>query len=120
MVKKRNRTKPTATFEERLAEQARQFEEAANRLPDGSKAREVLLRRARQMETASRINKWLSSPELRRASAHENLPVDQKIRSPVLLTLGTLEGAAKGQRCDMAGTTHGLPLWTTISPSLRV
>ena len=97
MVKKRNRTKPTATFEERLAEQARQFEEAANRLPDGSKAREVLLRRARQMETASRINKWLSSPELRRASAYENLSIRKsKIASPVDPWYNST-GAAKGQ-----------------------
>ena len=64
MVKKRNRTKHTTTFEERLAKQAQKFKEAANELPDGSQARERLLRRARQLETASQINKSLSSPEL--------------------------------------------------------
>lgn len=62
MAKKRNRTKQTATFEERLAGQAHKFTEAANRLPHGSKARDLLLQRARQIETASHINKWLSSP----------------------------------------------------------
>ena len=64
MGKIRNRTRPTASFEERLAEQAQKFREMANKLPDGSKARELLLRRARQMETTSDINKWLRSPEL--------------------------------------------------------
>jgi hypothetical protein len=44
----------TATFEERLAEQAQKFRQMANQLPDGSKARDVLLRRARQMESESR------------------------------------------------------------------
>ena len=52
-----------ATFEERLAEEARQFKEAAEK-PPGSTARELLLRRARQAETASRMNDWLSSPGL--------------------------------------------------------
>jgi uncharacterized protein HemY len=64
MAKKRNRAKHTATFEERLAEQALKATEAADKLPGDSKARERLLRRARQLETASDINKWLSSPEL--------------------------------------------------------
>ena len=53
-----------ATFEERLAEEARQFKEAAEKQPPGSTARELLLRRARQAETASRMNDWLSSPGL--------------------------------------------------------
>jgi hypothetical protein len=61
MAKKRNRAKHTATFEERLAEQAQKFTKAAQKLPNGSQARERLLQRARQVETASHINKWLSS-----------------------------------------------------------
>ena len=97
MIERRNRTKNVATFEERLAEQAQKFTEAANKLPNGSKARELLLRRARQMETASRINKWLSSPELRRASAYENLSIRRgKIASPVDPWYNST-GAAKGQ-----------------------
>ena len=78
MIKRRNRTKNAATFEERLAEQAEKFTEAANKLPNGSKARERLLQRARQVETASDINKWLSSPELQPTRALENLLSDQK------------------------------------------
>jgi hypothetical protein len=63
-VKTRRRIKHKTTFEERLAEEARRFKEAAEQQPPGSKARELLLRRARQAETASRMNDWLSSPGL--------------------------------------------------------
>jgi hypothetical protein len=52
------------TFEERLEEEARRFKQEAEMLPIGSRAREGLLRRARQAETASQINKWVSSPGL--------------------------------------------------------
>jgi hypothetical protein len=78
MAKKRNRAKHTATFEQRLAEQAQKFTEAANKLPNGSKPRERLLQRARQVETASDINKWLSSPELEPTRALEDLFSCQK------------------------------------------
>jgi hypothetical protein len=60
----RKRTKHQTTFEERLAEEARLFKEAAEKQLPGSKARELLLRRARQAETASHMNDWLSSPGL--------------------------------------------------------
>jgi hypothetical protein len=50
------------TFEERLAEEARRFKKAAEEQPPGSTARELLLRRSRQAETASRMNDLLSSP----------------------------------------------------------
>jgi hypothetical protein len=60
----RKRVKHLTTFEERLAEEARRFREAAEEQPAGSKARELLLRRARQAETASHMNDWLSSPGL--------------------------------------------------------
>jgi hypothetical protein len=46
--------KHKTTFEERLAEEARRFKEAAEEKPLGSMARKLLLRRARQAETASR------------------------------------------------------------------
>jgi hypothetical protein len=78
MAKKRNRAKHTATFEERLAEQAQKFMEAANKLPNGSKARDWLLQRARQVETASDINKWLSSPERQPTGALEDFLAGQK------------------------------------------
>lgn len=52
------------TFEQRLAEEAIRFREAAERERPGSTARELLLRRARQAETASHINDWLNSTGL--------------------------------------------------------
>jgi hypothetical protein len=60
----RKRTKHQTTFKERLAEEARLFKEAAEKELPGSKARELLLRRAREAETASQMNDWLSSPGL--------------------------------------------------------
>jgi hypothetical protein len=36
----------------------------AQKLPHG-KERDALVRRARQLQTASQINQWLSSPELK-------------------------------------------------------
>jgi hypothetical protein len=62
MVQQRKRIKHKTTFEERLAEEAERFRRAAEEQPPGSTARELLLRRARQAETASRMNEWLSSP----------------------------------------------------------
>jgi hypothetical protein len=61
---KRQKIKHKTTFEKRLAEEARRFKEAAEEQPLGSTARELLLRRARQAETASHMNDWLSSPGL--------------------------------------------------------
>lgn len=65
MVKVRKRVKQTMTFEERLAVEAEKFKEAAEREPPGSLSRELLLRRARQAETASHINDWLRSAGLK-------------------------------------------------------
>jgi hypothetical protein len=64
MVRQRKSIKQKATLDERLAEEARRFKEAAEQQPPGTLARELLLRRARQAETASRMNDWLSSPGL--------------------------------------------------------
>jgi hypothetical protein len=61
---KRQRTKHKATFEERLSEEAKRLKEAAEQQPPGSLARDRLLRRARQAETAAHISDWLSSPGL--------------------------------------------------------
>jgi hypothetical protein len=44
-------------------EQAEAFKREAEKLPYG-REREELLRKARQLETASRINEWVSSPGL--------------------------------------------------------
>ena len=41
------------------------IEDAAEKQPLGSMARELLLRRARQAETAAHISDWLRSSELR-------------------------------------------------------
>jgi hypothetical protein len=78
MTKKRKRVKHIETFEERLAQEAIKFKEAADKQPIGSMARELLLRRARQAETASHINQWLSSPGLQPPKALNNLLADQQ------------------------------------------
>jgi hypothetical protein len=62
-MKKRQRIKHTATFDERLAERAKHLKDQARAMPAGQ-TRDDLLRRARQMETASHINEWLCSPGL--------------------------------------------------------
>jgi hypothetical protein len=56
---------PKPTFEQRLAQEAHRVKERAETLPPGQE-RELLSRKARQLETASRINDWLSSPGLQR------------------------------------------------------
>jgi len=61
----RSGVKNIPSFEERLAQEALELKAAAYKLPIGSRARELLLRRARQAETGSNIDKWLSSPGLR-------------------------------------------------------
>ena len=72
MVKQRRRVKHEKTFEERLAEEAERFREAAARLSPGT-ARESLLKRARQTETASLINAWLKSRGLQPPKGLEDL-----------------------------------------------
>lgn len=69
---KRERRKNTQTFEERLAEEAQFFRREAEKLPPGT-PRELLLRRARQAETASQISGWLKSPGLQPPVAIESL-----------------------------------------------
>jgi hypothetical protein len=56
-----NKKPTTEKMWERLAEQMR---EEARKLPPG-RARERMLSKARQLETASKLNGWLSSPGLR-------------------------------------------------------
>jgi hypothetical protein len=56
--------KQPQSLEERLFEEAKRLREEAKSHPHGA-VREALLRKARQAETASRINEWLSSPGLR-------------------------------------------------------
>jgi hypothetical protein len=54
MVQQRKRVRHPETFEERLSKEAVKFKEAADKLPPGSFARELLLRRVTQAETASK------------------------------------------------------------------
>ena len=49
------------TIEEKWRQQAEAAKNEAQKLPHG-KEREALVRKARQLETASHINEWLSSP----------------------------------------------------------
>jgi len=72
MAQQRKRVKHTTTFEQRLAAEAQEFMEAAEKQPAGSVARELLLRRARQAQTAAHINDWLTSPGLRPPKELEN------------------------------------------------
>jgi hypothetical protein len=64
-MQKRRRIRHEKTFEERLAEEAIRFREAAKKQSPGGPAQELLLRRARQAETAAHISDWLRSAELR-------------------------------------------------------
>ena len=57
------RRKQTQSLEERLSEEAKRLHDEAKLLPPGPQ-RETLLRRARQAETGSHMNEWLSSPGL--------------------------------------------------------
>ena len=61
MAQHRRRVKHTATFEERLAEEAQKFKEAAEKEVPGSMARELLLRGVRQAEMASFMRQRLAS-----------------------------------------------------------
>jgi hypothetical protein len=61
MKKRRNRRKHTVSFDDRLRQAAQAASDAAAQLPQGSE-RDVLLQKARQAETALRINGWLASP----------------------------------------------------------
>jgi hypothetical protein len=52
------------TIEQKWHQQSEEAKQQASQLPHG-REREALARKARQLETASQINQWLSSPELR-------------------------------------------------------
>jgi hypothetical protein len=60
----RRRFKQTQSLEERLSEESKRLREEAKLLPPGA-ARDEIIRKARQAETASRMNEWLTSPGLR-------------------------------------------------------
>lgn len=58
---KRRRFKNSSTLQQRLVDAAERSRKAAEGLPLGPD-REQILDRARQFETASDVDKWLSSP----------------------------------------------------------
>ena len=60
VMKRRQRSNHTLTFEERLKQQAERLRHEARGLPLGTKRIE-LLKRARQAETAAGISRWLAS-----------------------------------------------------------
>jgi hypothetical protein len=78
MVIRRRRFKHIKTFQDRLAEEAEQSKAAAAQQPPGSHARELLLRRARQAETAAHIVAWLKSPGLRPPEELANMRAGRK------------------------------------------
>jgi len=59
----RRRIKHTMSFDERLADRAERLRDQAKTLSPGIE-RDELIRKARQAETASRVNEWLTSPGL--------------------------------------------------------
>ena len=61
---KRRRFKQTVNLEERLGREAIRLREEAKLVPPGIE-REMLLRLARQADTASHISVWLRSPGLK-------------------------------------------------------
>jgi hypothetical protein len=63
MSKLRPRVKHEKTFQQRLADEAQRYKEAADTLPPG-KARELLLRRIQKAKTAAHIDDWVKSPGL--------------------------------------------------------
>jgi hypothetical protein len=52
------------TVEQKWRQQSEAAKNEAQKLPHG-RERDALVRKARQLETASQINKWLSSAELK-------------------------------------------------------
>lgn len=63
MTKKRNRTRPTLTLQERLNKFTQEARAAARKLPAGSE-RHTLLQKARDGEAAAEMERLLSAPGL--------------------------------------------------------
>jgi hypothetical protein len=63
MIVRRRRFKQTTSLQDRLASFAQEARKQAARLPPGSEKQD-LLRRARQAETAARLDSWITSPGL--------------------------------------------------------
>jgi len=63
MIKKRNRTRPALSLQERLTRFTQDARAAAKRLPAGAE-RHTLLQKVRDGEAAAEMERWLSSPDL--------------------------------------------------------
>lgn len=63
-MQKRRRFKQIDPLDKRLSEEVERLRKEARGTPPGV-AREQILRRARQAETAAKMSEWLSSPGLR-------------------------------------------------------
>lgn len=63
MGKKRNRTRPLLSFQERLNNFAQGARAEAKKLPPSAE-RSDLLQKARDGEAAAKIDRWLAAPEL--------------------------------------------------------
>jgi hypothetical protein len=59
----RRRFKQALSLEERLSEEAKRLRVEAKALPPGPD-RDILIHKARQAETGSRMSEWLRSPEV--------------------------------------------------------
>jgi hypothetical protein len=64
-MNERRRFKQAETLEVRCAGEARRLREVAELLPHGP-VRDIAVRKALEMETASHMSDWLESPGLRR------------------------------------------------------
>lgn len=63
MPKKRNRTRPALSLQERLSQFTRNARDQARNLPAGAE-RHAQLQKARDAEAAAEMERWLSSPGL--------------------------------------------------------
>ena len=63
MTKKRNRTRPALSLQERLTKFTQDARAAARKLPAGMERR-TLLQKVRDGEAAAEMERWLSSPGL--------------------------------------------------------
>jgi hypothetical protein len=63
MTKKRNRTRPALSLQERLNKFTQEARAAAKKLPAGTE-RHTLLQKARDGEAAAQMERWLSSHDL--------------------------------------------------------
>ncbi|RXH00216.1 hypothetical protein [Bradyrhizobium zhanjiangense] len=115
----RRRFKQTGTLEQRLLEQAERLRQRAQATPPGVE-REGLLRRARQAESASRVNDWLRPRNCgRQPSAEQQFNMvgyrafiigeDGHICDARVIEAASDEAAVKAARRFI--NRHGIEIW---------